>query len=832
MIIASFEGGAFQSGVGADHFRLQKINDGDIAVAVAVVDSETQAVLPFDTPLAPGEYKLTIGAGAFSRNPGRLTVKAVKGDGAWSVLSDAGFNRSPVYALSYGSGKYLAGGGDGNLFYSRNGSDWTNIPPGSSVIQSKFTRDIMGIAYGNGIFYAVGQGAQVAYSADGQNWTGYTESIFDNYFSINTIIYGGGKFLAAGDSGRMMFMNDDGGWTRVAESRFGNKPVRALAWRRIETKDDIKDTYVAGGDGENDGAGKLCWSDDGATWTYSSDFGENNKRVNGLAFGGGYFVAVLENGDIFRSADGKSWNKVHTGSGGTGLLSVVYGSSTFIAAGHYGVALISKDQGEHWESISVPFATGYQISCAAYSAGCFILAGHPYEGQFSGGGRLAAAYFKPSVPPPPEKSVDITTGAFTVTAGANQVTITLVGSTFNELLVAADFDLTNAGFSGETVARDQKEFEKAVFTGITVTTPGSGKTITIKAGALAAKAGSATANAETKFAWAIVPDTKFGSSNIRGMAYGNNKYVAVGAGKIATSSDGRNWTEVPSPAGDNRWAEEGNYVDFQGIAYGNGRFVAVGYWPEGDNGNGWGIAAVSQNGTDWTMKDKILTTGADSAHVYAVAWTGANFVAVGRWGRSAVSTDGETWTGGQIDGFNWEDNKGYWENARAVAANGTGKVVVGGAKGKLAYSANHGSTWTWAANDFFGAEKEIKAIAFSDIDGGKVYVVGDGGNMKTASSVAGSYDWQGVDSKFGESGILALASGGGRIIAVGHNGKISESSDGSNWTALGAGSGQGQSGFTGDEQIACAVYGGGKFVIGGNAYNDKGNLSKIAHSNQ
>jgi hypothetical protein len=828
MIIASFEGGAFQSGVSAADFTLRMQNGAAVTVDTAVVDSETQAVLPFETPLGSGDYRLTIRADAFSRNPGRLTVKAVKGDGAWSAPPDTGFNRSPIYALSYGSGKYLAGGGGGNLFYSRDGSAWTNIPPGSSVIQSKFTQDILGIAYGNGTFYAVGKGAQVAYSADGQNWTGYTESIFDNSLSISTILYGGGKFLAAGDRGRMMFMNDDGGWTRVAENHFGDSHIRALAWGRV----GLENRYVAGGDGagETAGNGKLCWSEDGVSWVYSASFGVDNKRVNGLAFGGGYFVAVLDNGKIFRSDDGATWTEKHALPGGTGLLSVVYGSGIFIAAGHNGVALVSEDQGDTWEPITVPYATGHQISCAAYSAGCFILAGHPYaesEGQFVSGGRLAAAYFKPALSSLPAVPEDLVSAPFELAAEDNRITITLAGGAFKEIPAAADFDLSNAGFSGGTVLRDRQTPRVVVFTGITVTAPGDGKTITIKAGALAAKAPSATVSAEKQFAWTIAPDTKFGASNIRGMAYGNDTYVAVGAGKIARSSDGLNWTEVPSPAGgDNHWVEEGNYVDFQGIAYGNGRFVAVGYWLHGDNGNGWGVAVVSPDGTTWTRKEKILTNGADSAHVYAVTWTGANFVAVGRWGRSAVSPDGETWTGGQIDGFNWLDNPSWWEDAYAVAADGTGKVVAGGAKGKLAYSADHGSTWTWAADDFFGAEKAIRAIALSN---NIFFAAGDGGNMKTASS-ASSYNWQGVDSKFGEAGILALAAGGGRIIAVGHNGKISVSTDGSGWAALEAG--PGQSGFTGDEQIACAVYGGGKFVIGGNAYNDKGNLSKIAHSNQ
>jgi hypothetical protein len=398
--------------------------------------------------------------------------------------------------------------------------------------------------------------------------------------------------------------------------------------------------------------------------------------------------------------------------------------------------------------------------------------------------------------------------------------------------VATDFDLTNAGFSGGTIIRDRDDSKKVVFKGISVTALGSGKIIIVKASALSAKAASASVTAQKMLAWTKAGSHPFGSSNIRGIAYGNNKYVAVGAGKIATSVDGTTWTESPSPSSDG-WAVADNYVDFQGIVFGNGKFIAVGYWlPKENNGNnGWGVAATSTDGTTWIVKDKILTVNDDSAQIYAIAWTGTTFVAVGRWGRSAVSPDGNVWTTQQVDGFDsWGSD---WQDVYAVAADGTGKVVAGGANGKLSYSSDYGVTWTWAANYFFGEDRAIKTILLT---GNTFIAAGEGGNMKVISANlipgTGGDDWQGVNSKFETTHIWSLAAGGGRIIAVGDNGKMSESTDGFGWTALGEGEGPGQSGFTIEEQIACVVYGNGKFIIGGNAYNDQGNAGKIAYSNQ
>jgi photosystem II stability/assembly factor-like uncharacterized protein len=838
MIIVGFEGGSFQSAANAADFTL-RAGSVQLAVEKLVFDKETQAVLPFPAPLDAGSYTLTIGSNAFSGNPGRLTVKAVKGDGTWSAPAEnTGFNRRPIYAIAYGGGKYLAGGGGGYLSYSRDGDAWTAIPPGTAVTQSKFSQEgeVRSIAYGNGTFYAAGKNGQVGFSGDGQNWTGYSESIFDNSLSINAVIYGGNKFLAAGDDGRMMYMSDDGGWTRVYENLFGNGAIRALAWGIS----GAGERYVAGGDDSASGGGKLCWSADGLAWNHVSAF--TGQSVTGLASGNGVFVAVTNEGKIYRSLDGETnWEEKYAVPGGTGLLSAAYGSGAFIAAGHNGVALKSDDGGDTWSPVTVSsFSTNDQIFCAAYSGGRFFLAGNSYPaaegGESPGNCKLTAAYFKPVVSDPPVPA-DIVCGPFNLDAGDNQVTITLTGGAFKELPQAEDFDLSNAGFSSAAVSRDRQNPRLLVLRGITVTAPGTGKTITIKAGALSAKADSAAVTVQRNLAWTAAQNTGFDTSNIRGMAYGNNMYVAVGAGKIVKSADGAAWTEVPSPAEENRWAEPGNYVDFQGIAFGNSKFVAVGYWVEGDDGRGWGVAAVSTDGTSWTMRDKVLSEGSDSAHIYAVVWTGGNFTALGRWGRSATSADGTAWTSRQIEGFNYLDNPSWWENAYAAASDGAGKIVVGGANGKLSFSEDHGLTWTWAANKFFGEGKAIRAIAFSD---NTFFAAGDGGNMKRAaagqvragSGVDGGDNWSGVNSQFGESGILAFASGGGKIIAAGHNGKMSESADGSSWTALGAGTGPGQSGFTEDEQIACVVYGGGKFVSGGNAYSDKGNAAKIAYSNE
>jgi hypothetical protein len=70
--------------------------------------------------------------------------------------------------------------------------------------------------------------------------------------------------------------------------------------------------------------------------------------------------------------------------------------------------------------------------------------------------------------------------------------------------------------------------------------------------------------------WAAVTDSTFGSTNISGVAYGGDRWVAVGgSGKMAYSADGETWTAATSSG-------FGTTI-INGVAYGGDRWVAVGW---------------------------------------------------------------------------------------------------------------------------------------------------------------------------------------------------------------------------------------------------------------
>lgn len=75
-----------------------------------------------------------------------------------------------------------------------------------------------------------------------------------------------------------------------------------------------------------------------------------------------------------------------------------------------------------------------------------------------------------------------------------------------------------------------------------------------------------------------------GTNGWNAIAYGNGKYVAVGAnGYVTTSTDGVNWTTPKQIAGSS--------YTWNGIIYANGKFVVCGQYS---------YIAVSTDGTNWT----------------------------------------------------------------------------------------------------------------------------------------------------------------------------------------------------------------------------------------
>ena len=143
------------------------------------------------------------------------------------------------------------------------------------------------------------------------------------------------------------------------------------------------------------------------------------------------------------------------------------------------------------------------------------------------------------------------------------------------------------------------------------------------------------------------------------VCYGNGKFVAIGSGAVAYSTDGITWTEVTASS-----------LRSGSVCYGNGKFVAV----MGVSAKG----AYSADGITWTAM-----TMPRSASWQSVCYGAGKFVAVSDNNASAYSTDGINWTSKYL----WDSQNWY------SVCYGNGKfVAVANNSDKIAYSTD-GTSW-------------------------------------------------------------------------------------------------------------------------------------------
>ena len=264
-----------------------------------------------------------VGAMAYSTDGAKWT--AVTGSAAWDYTDasrgDTYTNTAGIYAVAYGNKRFVAVGDRGKIAYSDDGAHWTAAA--DSAFPATYTNGdwelsyaIYGIAYGGGKWVAGGDYGYMAYSADnGAHWTAVEDSPFGGN-TIFAIAYGGGKFVAGGTVGKIAYSKDGVNWTAAADN----------AIRQYATVNNgmwVPSIFaVAYGGGKFvavGGLGSIAHSKDGATWTAAADSaiweyedtdtgnGPLSSDINGIAYGGGRFVAVSGSGKTAYSADGASW---------------------------------------------------------------------------------------------------------------------------------------------------------------------------------------------------------------------------------------------------------------------------------------------------------------------------------------------------------------------------------------------------------------------------------------------------------------------------------------------------------------------------------------------
>ncbi|MDR1836159.1 MAG: hypothetical protein LBQ89_00705 [Treponema sp.] len=256
--------------------------------------------------------------------------------------------------------------------------------------------------------------------------------------------------------------------------------------------------------------------------------------------------------------------------------------------------------------------------------------------------------------------------------------------------------------------------------------------------------------------WTAVADSTFDGNTISAIAWGNNRFVAGGGrGRIAYSADGVSWTA----AGEGKL---GTYTDafrnrssasIYAIAFGNNRWVAVGSYDK---------IAYSADGVSWTAVADSTFSGSSLYGIMDIAFGNNRFVAVGDGTSStmAYSADGARWTAvtdstfgtSIISAIGYGNNRwvagagtsrrmaysangqswtavadGPIPNGTRAIAWGNNRYVAGGYNGRLAYSAD-GASWTQVTNSSFGTNRVLD-VAYGN---GRFVAVGENGRIAYA----------------------------------------------------------------------------------------------------
>lgn len=122
-------------------------------------------------------------------------------------------------------------------------------------------------------------------------------------------------------------------------------------------------------------AGEGVLSSPGLIWNEVDTTSFGADQINDVAFGGGKYVAVGENGKIAHSSDGETWTQAGTPSFGTTyVVAVTYGDSKFVAVGYSGKIAYSTD-GNTWTQAGTPSFGTDNVRAVTYGNGKFVAGG-------------------------------------------------------------------------------------------------------------------------------------------------------------------------------------------------------------------------------------------------------------------------------------------------------------------------------------------------------------------------------------------------------------------------------------------------------------------------
>ncbi len=490
--------------------------------------------------------------------------------------------------------------GDGGLIETNNALNSTTVPAPSPT-----SEDLLGIAI-NGttqIAAAVGRKGTIISTYTGSllplRWTNQVSGTTADLRSIVNASFPL-VFTAVGSGGVIRRSTNAVTWVNV------NSGVGTTLNKVFYAELGASSRYVAAGD-----EGTVITSPDGITWT-TRNTGVTNRIVTGLGFLSKMIVLATEDAMILRSTDaGTNWTTIKLGSPYKARSMAAWESSGFGSmrvVGEGGLAMTSGD-GTNW-SYTLNFSRP-NVSALTHGNGRFVAAtssGYAYSTD--------TATWQP----------------------AANVSVAQAGVTYGKgLFVGVG---TSGGVTVAQTSTDGSKWKPQTLpaaVNLQKVTYANGQFVAVGLGAAVMSSVDAT-NWVTR----TIP-----GGDLRDVAYGAGKFVAIGNSATRYSSDGTNWTANTGP------------IDAYGITFATNLFVCVGLN---------GAIRTSPDGVAWTAR-----TSNTNALLYAVGYANGKFIAAAFGGGFVTSSDGTNWTreisniGATITAF----------------ATGNGNLLIGGESGSI-----------------------------------------------------------------------------------------------------------------------------------------------------
>jgi photosystem II stability/assembly factor-like uncharacterized protein len=498
---------------------------------------------------------------------------------------------------------------------------WTKRSPWISC------SSLNGITYVNGKYVAVGSGGAIVISSDGISWANQVSGSRNDLYAIT---YAGNQFIAAGSAGTILTSPDGATWTQ-RESGTENRLVKLAYGNNL---------FVVVGD-----SGTTLVSADGVSWSRQS---LRSSLFRNVIFGNNIFIALVNDGGILTSPDGVTWTSSVSGY----FYNICYADNRFIAVGSDSNS--ASSDGIIWTKSKGGFNVGPgQVNDLIYANHQFVAVGYQQptnslnstiytssDGEiwtkYLGGGRnYSVAYGINGF---------VVVGAFT-----GRLTIPLACQIFTSIDGAHWTTLTSGG---------HPSFSSVIYCDKLSDNP-TGQFIAV---------GPPIYTSLDGIFW--TENQADQSDVLNCLTHGANILVGAGELGIYISPDLKNWTK--------------KYAGFpiNSIAYGQNKFIAVGSFSPFSYSD---TILTSSDGITWT---KISTGSSISSVKSAVAFTGNQFIAVN--GNSIfTSPDGTIWTGRTSGTDNSLNNIAYTSTMPTGQA---GRIILVGTKGTI-LSSTDGVDW-------------------------------------------------------------------------------------------------------------------------------------------